>query len=113
MWPAAGSTRWPSRNTMMSLASGLTDTDSSGWDKEALCSPCPPGMVPGDHHFIVALWYFIAACIDILRLCWGRIVRLGGRRVQHCVGGAWHTVIRTDTGENYMVGCILPVGELP
>ncbi|CAM9098845.1 unnamed protein product [Ascophyllum nodosum] len=40
-----------------------------------------------------------------------RIVRLGGRRVQHCVGGAWHTAIRTDTGDNYVMGCILPAAE--
>lgn len=38
-------------------------------------------------------------------LC-GRIVRLGGRRVKHAVGGAWHTVIRTDTGESYVMGCV-------
>ncbi|CAM9344978.1 unnamed protein product, partial [Laminaria digitata] len=37
-----------------------------------------------------------------------RIVRLGGRRVEHLVGGAWHTVVGTDTGENYIMGCILP-----
>lgn len=41
-----------------------------------------------------------------------RIVRLGGRRVEHLVGGAWHTVIGTDTGENYIMGCILPEGIL-
>eukprot|EP00904_Undaria_pinnatifida_P009351 jgi/Undpi1/5546/HiC_scaffold_2.g00823.m1 len=43
-----------------------------------------------------------------------RIVRLGGRRVEHAVGGAWHTVVGTDTGENYIMGCILPeapIGE--
>lgn len=40
-----------------------------------------------------------------------RIVRLSGRRVEHAVGGAWHTVIGTDTGENYLMGCILPAGE--
>lgn len=41
----------------------------------------------------------------------GRIVRLGGRRVDHAVGGAWHTVVRTDTGESYVMGCILPSGS--
>lgn len=42
--------------------------------------------------------------------CVGRIVRLGGRRVDHAVGGAWHTVVRTDTGESYVMGCIWPAG---
>ena len=32
--------------------------------------------------------------------------------MQHCVGGAWHTAIRTDTGDNYVMGCILPAGDL-
>lgn len=44
--------------------------------------------------------------------CVGRIVRLGGRRVDHAVGGAWHTVVRTDTGESYVMGCILPAGTI-
>lgn len=30
--------------------------------------------------------------------------------MEHCVGGAWHTVIRTDTGESYVMGSILPAG---
>lgn len=48
-------------------------------------------------------------CVAVRMYC--RIVRLGGRRVEHAVGGAWHTVIRTDTGESYVMGCILPAGE--
>ncbi|CAM9161207.1 unnamed protein product [Ectocarpus sp. 12 AP-2014] len=42
-----------------------------------------------------------------------RIVRLGGRRVKNCVGGAWHTIIGTVTGEQYIMGCILPSANSP
>lgn len=39
-------------------------------------------------------------------------MRLGGRQVEYAVGGAWHTVIWTSTGDSYVMGCILPAGKL-
>lgn len=53
----------------------------------------------------LVLWTLICA------LSISRIVRLGGRRVELVVAGAWHTIVKTDTGECYVMGCILPSGE--
>lgn len=32
--------------------------------------------------------------------------------MKNCIGGAWHTIIGTVTGEQYLMGCILPSGEV-